>query len=85
MYNTMVFHPFRLNPRNAHQRPVVVVLVGPHIQGAQAANCARHLATHNVQVTVYKPNYLKLLPELEEELQLLGLTHAKVTSNAKGE
>ena len=62
----------------------MVVLVGPHIQGAQAINCARQLASHNVHVTVYKPNYLKVLPELEEELQLLSYTHTKITSNAKG-
>lgn len=42
----------RINPRNTHQTPVVVVLVGVGFKGAAAVAVARHLASHNVSVTL---------------------------------
>ena len=45
----------RINPSNNHQRPVVVVLAGPHTQGVQAICAARHLVNHTVKVVLYIP------------------------------
>ncbi len=74
----------RMNPKNAHQCPSVVVLCGPHLQGAQGVNCARHLAMHDVQVTLFLPNFIKMLPELEKELRLYELTGGQRCCNIKG-
>ena len=74
----------RFNPSNAHQRPTAVILCGPHMQGAQGVNCARHLASHNVDVTVFVPNFVKVIDALEVELRLFMLTGGKKTSNVKG-
>ena len=76
---------FRLTPKNAHQRPQVVVLCGPHRQGAMGVNCARQLASHSVDVTVFVPNFLKMEPLLMSELQLYELSNGTKTSNPKGE
>ena len=54
------------------------------MQGAQAINCARHLANHDVDVTLFVPNFVKMMPLVTEELQMYELTDAKKTSNAKG-
>ena len=62
----------------------MVVLSGSHMQGAQAINCARHLANHDVDVTLFVPNFVKMMPLVTEELQMYELTDAKKTSNAKG-
>eukprot|EP00124_Ichthyophonus_hoferi_P003930 Ihof_evm1s382 gene=Ihof_evmTU1s382 len=40
----------RINPRNTHQTPLVVVLAGSGFKGASAIGIARHLASHNVEV-----------------------------------
>lgn len=61
-----------------------MVLCGPHLQGAMGVNCARQLAVHNVQVTVFAPNFVKVIQELEDELKLFDLTGGKRTSNVKG-
>ncbi|XP_023930254.1 enhancer of mRNA-decapping protein 3 [Lingula anatina] len=74
----------RLNPRNAHQRPTVVVLCGPHMQGAQGVSCARQLANHNVNVILFVPNFLKMLNWLAEEIALFELTSGKKTSDPSG-
>ena len=74
----------RLNPTNGHQLPTVVVLCGPHTQGAQGVNCARQLANHNVKVQVFIPSYVKLPPQMEEELQLFRYCEGSVTSSLQG-
>ncbi|ELT87191.1 hypothetical protein CAPTEDRAFT_171728 [Capitella teleta] len=73
----------RLTPQNAHQRPRVTVLCGPHMQGAQALNCARHLAMHTVQVTAFVPSQLSTLasPESQSELSLLRMTKTNIVTN----
>ena len=76
---------YRLTPQNAHQQPSVVVLCGPHVQGAQGVNCARHLATHNIQVTLFMPSFVKVLQELEDELKLYDLCDGIKTSSVKGQ
>ena len=74
----------RLTPKNAHQRPQVVVLCGPHYQGAMGVNCARQLATHNVSVTLFVPNFLKMNPHLESEIKLFELADGNKVTTAKG-
>lgn len=39
----------RLDPRNAHQRPTVVALLGPHAGGAAGLQAARLLASHGAR------------------------------------
>ncbi|CAH1796386.1 unnamed protein product [Owenia fusiformis] len=80
MVMTLLGGGSRLNPQNSHQKPSVVVLCGPHRQGAQAVNCARQLANHNVQVTLFVPNFIKMIKELTEEIQLFELTGGKRAS-----
>ena len=77
----------RLAPQNAHQQPRVAVLCGPNMQGAQAANCARHLAMHTVDVTMFLPRTLppNTPPQLGTETSLLALTGAKQVGSAAGE
>ncbi|KAK3097432.1 hypothetical protein FSP39_009602 [Pinctada imbricata] len=71
----------RLNPTNGHQLPTVVVLCGPHRQGAQGVNCARHLSNHNVKVKVFVPSYAQLPAALQEELNLFKFCDGIVTSS----
>ncbi|XP_050400286.1 enhancer of mRNA-decapping protein 3 [Patella vulgata] len=73
----------RLSPQNGHQLPIVVILCGPHIQGAEGINCARQLANHNVKTILYVPNNVKLPAEVERELILYDLCNGKKTSSAK--
>lgn len=75
---------FRFGPQNSHQKPSVVVLCGPHMQGAQGLNCARQLSNHNVQVTVFVPNFLNMKPWLAEELKLFELADGKRTASTNG-
>ncbi len=84
MKHALICQCYRLTPKNAHQRPNVVVLCGPHFQGAYGVNTARQLATHNVNVTVFVPNLAKVLPILQEELNLFDLTDGKKSNSAKG-
>uniref|UniRef100_UPI00358F9D7B enhancer of mRNA-decapping protein 3 isoform X2 n=1 Tax=Myxine glutinosa TaxID=7769 RepID=UPI00358F9D7B len=74
----------RLDPKNSHQRPSVVVLCGAHEQGAQGFACARHLANHGVSVLVYLPNCTKSPPVIVAELRLLQGTTATCTSQHAG-
>ncbi|GAB1604723.1 enhancer of mRNA-decapping protein 3-like isoform X2, partial [Argonauta hians] len=73
----------RLNPKNDHQLPTVVVLCGPHIQGAQGITCARLLANHNVKTYIYVPNYMKMDHIIEKELALYDLTDGIKTFSLK--
>lgn len=72
----------RLDPCNAHQKPTVIVLCGDHVQGAQAANCARHLANHNVEVVLFVPAPTLTGRDdlLADELASYRLTDGKLTS-----
>ncbi|KAK7115361.1 enhancer of mRNA-decapping protein 3-like [Littorina saxatilis] len=70
-------------PTNDHQRPTVVVLCGPHLQGALGVNCARHLANHGAKVVVFSPSFMRMNPALEIELKLLELTTATRTTATK--
>ncbi|XP_046543062.1 enhancer of mRNA-decapping protein 3-like [Haliotis rubra] len=73
----------RLNPQNDHQLPTVIVLCGPHTQGAQGISCARHLANHNVKTIVFVPNFVRMNQILEKELQLFEFCDGKKTSSTK--
>ncbi|ESP03622.1 hypothetical protein LOTGIDRAFT_180090 [Lottia gigantea] len=73
----------RLSPQNGHQLPVVVILCGPHLQGAKGINCARQLANHNVKTLLYVPNFVRMPEEIEKELKLYELCDGKRTSCAK--
>lgn len=46
----------RINPKNDHQRPEIVVLAGHHTQGLQAVCAARHLVNHTAKVVLYLPS-----------------------------
>uniref|UniRef100_A0A8C4N9M8 Enhancer of mRNA-decapping protein 3 n=2 Tax=Eptatretus burgeri TaxID=7764 RepID=A0A8C4N9M8_EPTBU len=74
----------RLDPKNSHQRPSVVVLCGVHEQGAQGIACARHLANHGVSVLVYLHNCTKSPPVIAAELRLLQGTTATCMSQHAG-
>ncbi|KAL8615910.1 hypothetical protein ACOMHN_034586 [Nucella lapillus] len=63
-------------PNNEHQRPTVVFLCGPHLQGALGMNCARHLANHHAKVVVFLPSFVRVNPSLDTELKLLESTSA---------
>ena len=62
----------------------MVVMCGPHIQGAQGVNCARQLVMHGLNVTLFIPNFMKVLSELQTELDLFSLTSSTKVAFAKG-
>ncbi|CAG9766296.1 unnamed protein product [Ceutorhynchus assimilis] len=62
----------RLNPNNVHQLPTVLVLCGPHNQGAAGINTARQLASHGVRTIVYCVSLDA--PAIKNELSLYMLT-----------
>lgn len=74
----------RLNPKNDHQRPTVVLLCGPHLQGAQGVSCARHLANHDVEVALFLPSFLKMQPPVSSELDLYSKTSGRQVDSVKG-
>lgn len=74
----------RLTPKNVHQRPTVVILCGPHIQGAQGISCGRHLANHEVEVILFLPNFVKMQESVTSEVQLYSRTSSKQVSSVKG-
>ncbi|XP_043469235.1 enhancer of mRNA-decapping protein 3 [Leptopilina heterotoma] len=71
----------RFNPNNAHQRPTVVALCGPHRSGAAGVNCARQLSSHGVKTIVFIENSEDVF--LLQELSLYKLTNNKVESDVK--
>ncbi|XP_002123787.2 enhancer of mRNA-decapping protein 3-like [Ciona intestinalis] len=73
----------RLHPRNAHQRPHVVVLTGPHQVGAQGIATARHLSNQNLHVDVFMADVVKMHDFLQDELKLLSLTTARLSTDIK--
>ncbi|XP_033634661.1 enhancer of mRNA-decapping protein 3-like [Asterias rubens] len=54
--------------------PSILVVCGPHLQGAQGINCARHLANHNANVSLFIPNFAKMPDVLMTELRLFKET-----------
>lgn len=71
----------RFNPNNAHQRPTVVALCGPHRSGAAGVNCARQLSSHGVKTIVFIQNSEDVF--LLQELSLYKLTNNKVESDVR--
>ncbi|KAK0168408.1 hypothetical protein PV327_002211 [Microctonus hyperodae] len=71
----------RLNPKNAHQWPIVVALCGPHRSGAAGVNCARQLSTHGVKTVVYVENSENI--SLLQELSLYKMTGNKVETKVE--
>ncbi|XP_034536858.1 enhancer of mRNA-decapping protein 3-like [Notolabrus celidotus] len=80
---TLLGGPNRLTPKNVHQRPTVVILCGPHIQGAQGISCARHLANHEVEVILFLPNFLKMQESVTSEVNLFSRTSGKQVASVK--
>ncbi len=83
----ILFHCFnvpRLTPKNVHQRPTVVLLCGPHIQGAQGISCGRHLANHEVEVILFLPNFLKMQESVTREVDLFSRSNGKQVASIKG-
>ncbi|XP_030271235.1 enhancer of mRNA-decapping protein 3-like [Sparus aurata] len=80
---TLLGGPNRLTPKNVHQRPTVVLLCGPHIQGAQGISCGRHLANHEVEVILFLPNFLKMQESVTSEVNLYSRTSGKQVASVK--
>ncbi|XP_045886283.1 enhancer of mRNA-decapping protein 3-like [Micropterus dolomieu] len=80
---TLLGGPNRLTPKNVHQRPTVVLLCGPHIQGAQGISCGRHLANHEVEVFLFLPNFLKMQESVTSEVNLYSRTGSKQVASVK--
>ncbi|XP_012522645.2 enhancer of mRNA-decapping protein 3 [Monomorium pharaonis] len=72
---------YRLNPKNAHQWPIVVALCGPHRSGAAGINCARQLSGHGIKTIVFVENTEDVF--LLQELSLYRLTENKVETKVK--
>lgn len=68
----------RINPRNAAQIPQVIVLAGSGPDSAAGICTARHMANHNLRVTVF------IAPEDQVELSAVGLVQLKLFSEAGG-
>jgi len=69
----------RFDPKNMHQCPQVVVLCGRGSQAAFAVNCARHLASRHIHLTVFLPSSARS-DGMEVELKLLELGADKPTT-----
>lgn len=80
---TLLGGPNRLTPKNVHQRPTVVILCGPHVQGAQGISCGRHLANHEVEVILFLPNFVKMQESVTNEVQLYSRTSSKQVASIK--
>lgn len=80
----IILNVLRLNPKNDHQRPTVVLLCGPHLQGAQGVSCARHLANHDVEVVLFLPSFLKMQPPVCSERDLYSKTSGRQVDSVKG-
>ncbi|XP_038074021.1 enhancer of mRNA-decapping protein 3-like [Patiria miniata] len=64
-------------------QPSVLVVCGPHLQGAQGINCARHLANHNADVILFMPNFAKMPEVVTAELRLFKETSGRHVTNIK--
>ncbi|XP_030748209.1 enhancer of mRNA-decapping protein 3 [Sitophilus oryzae] len=69
----------RLNPSNSHQLPTVVVLCGPHQQGAAGANAARQLTSHGVRTVLYYVS--SEATSIRKELALYSMTRNRTVTN----
>ncbi|KAF3686890.1 Enhancer of mRNA-decapping protein 3 LSM16 protein -like protein YjeF domain-containing protein 1 [Channa argus] len=78
---TLLGGPNRLTPKNIHQRPTVVLLCGPHIQGAQGISCGRHLANHEVDVILFLPSFVKMQELVSSEVNLYSKTSSRQVSS----
>lgn len=81
-YYVSIVH--RLSPKNSHQRPTVVLLCGPHIQGAQGISCGRHLANHEVEVLLFLPSFVKMEDSVTSEARLYSRTSGLQVANVRG-
>ncbi|XP_051795965.1 LOW QUALITY PROTEIN: enhancer of mRNA-decapping protein 3-like [Acanthochromis polyacanthus] len=80
---TLLGGPNRLTPKNVHQRPTVVLLCGPHVQGAQGISCGRHLANHEVEVILFLPNIVRMQESVTSEVNLSSRTSGKQVASVK--
>ncbi|XP_055363281.1 enhancer of mRNA-decapping protein 3-like isoform X2 [Betta splendens] len=80
---TLLGGPNRLTPKNNHQRPTVILLCGPHIQGAQGISCGRHLANHDVEVILLLPSFVKMQQLVTSEVNLYSRTSGKQVASIK--
>ncbi|XP_034430507.1 enhancer of mRNA-decapping protein 3-like [Hippoglossus hippoglossus] len=80
---TLLGGPNRLTPKNVHQRPTVVLLCGPHLQGAQGISCGRHLANHGVEVILFLPNFVKIQEAVTSEVNLYSRTSGQQVASIK--
>lgn len=62
----------------------MVLLCGPHIQGAQGISCGRHLANHEVEVILFLPNFVKMQESVTSEVNLYGRTSSKQVASVQG-
>lgn len=69
----------RLNPRNSHQKPLVVVMCGSNRPGAMGLNTARQLAAHGVSTLVYLMDLIHVTTQVSQELSLYKMTGQKYT------
>ena len=88
-YEGIIVPLFFLNHLRIHSKkratePSVVVLCGPHLQGAQGVSCARHLTHHGCTVTLFVPNFVKMLEELKQEIDLFDVTDGVKLQSYKG-
>ena len=73
----------RLNPENAHQLPLAVILCGPSRSGVYGLSLARHLSAQGVRTMAYLPDLPHYPDHLRAELNLYKLTGAKWTRKAE--
>ncbi|CAB3365288.1 Hypothetical predicted protein [Cloeon dipterum] len=73
----------RLNPRNAHQLPSVVVFCGSQRSAVLGANFARQLSGHGIHVQIVIPES-GISSELFRELALFKLTKNPVLTSMQG-
>lgn len=75
----------RLNAKNTHQLPRIVVLCGAHNQGALGLNTARQLLTHDLDTAVVTPSSTSAstAPPLPytQELKLYTLCEGELLHN----
>lgn len=73
----------RLDPRNAHQTPTVVGLVGPHAAGSAGLTAVRLLASHGARAVALlaAPAPPSPDPALERELAALGPAGVELVSS----
>ncbi|KAF2362439.1 YjeF N-terminal domain [Trinorchestia longiramus] len=78
----------RLNSKNSHQLPQVVVLCGSHLQGSLGLNTARQLLTHHITTTVVTPSSTtaSAAPPLPftQEMKLYSLCGGSLLHNPAG-